>query len=207
MSRQFLRAAAVLVTALPLATGCEDRVTSPRTPGPGADQLPAFHAKPGASGAAADRMLFKATMGPLEGTTSHGMVHIEIVGGYLTVSAHGTRLEPSQHTPQHIHENATCDDPGNPLINLDATLTIPGEAPSVGPAFPVSNKGGVLNYYASRSLEDLRQAVNTHFGENLTSVEALLGWLRLEQRNVHMHVPFVGTPPPPVNCGAVDRLN
>jgi len=206
MNRQFLRAAVVLVTALPLATGCEDRVTSPHTPDPGADQLPAFETKPGDPGAAADRMLFQAQLGPLGGTTSHGIVHIEIVGGYLIVSTQGTGLEPLQHIPQHIHENPTCDDPGNPLVNLDANLTVAGEAPPVGTAFPVSNRGGVLNYYASRSLTDLLQAVNTYLGANLPSVEALVAWLDLEHRNAHMHVPF-GPPFPAVNCGEIDRLN
>lgn len=74
----------------------------------------------------------------------------------------------------------------------------------MGAAFPVSNNGGVLNYYASRSLSDLLQAVNTCLGANLTSVEALVAWLDLEHRNVHMHVPF-GPPFPAVTCGAVER--
>ena len=202
MNRQFQRAAVVLLTALPLAIGCEDGATSPRTPDAGTDQLPAFEAGPAA---AADRMLFQVRLGPLGGTTSHGIVHLEIAGGYLTVSTLGEGLEPLQHIPQHIHKNPTCDPGGDILINLDESLTVAGESAPVGAAFPVSNGGGVLNYHASRSLDDLLQAVNTYLGANLPSVEALVSWLDLDNRNVHMHVPF-GPPFPAVNCGAVEQL-
>jgi hypothetical protein len=206
MNRRFQHAAVVLLTAVPLAAGCGDRVTSPPNPGPGADQLPAFEAKPGDPGAASGRMLLQVQLGPLGGTSSHGIVHIEVVGGYLTVSTQGTGLEPLQHIPQHIHTNPTCDPGGDILVNLDANLTVAGEAPPVGAAFPVSNNGGVLNYYASRPLSDLLQAVNTHLGASLPSVEALVAWLDLEHRNVHMHVPF-GPPFPAVNCGEIERIN
>jgi hypothetical protein len=134
------------------------------------------------------------------------VVLIEIVGGYLTVSVHAAGLEPLHHTPQHIHVNPTCDPGGDILINLDANLSVAGEAPGVGTAYPLSNTGGVVNYYASRSLSDLLEAVNTHFGAGLTSVEALLTWLDLDNRNAHMHVP-VGPPFPAVNCGEIERLN
>jgi hypothetical protein len=108
--------------------------------------------------------------------------------------------------PQHIHVNPTCSPGGGILLNLDATLTVAGEGPGVGPAYPMSNDGGVVKYYASRSLSDLLAAVNTHFGANLASVDELLTWLNLENRNAHMHVPD-GPPFPAVNCGEIERLN
>jgi len=171
-----------------------------------ADHLPSFAAKPGDPGAASDRILYQVRLGALGDSRSHGVVLIEVVGGHLAVSAHAAGLEPLQHIPQHIHLNPTCDPGGGILLNLDANLTVAGEGPGVGTAYPVANAGGVVNYYASRSLSDLLQAVNTHLGLGLTSVEALLAWLDLDNRNAHMHVAF-GPPFPAVNCGEIERLN
>lgn len=183
--------------------GCTEPEVEPAGP---ADQVPSFAAKPGDPGAASDRILYQVRLGALGDSRSHGVVLIEIVGGHLTVSAHGAGLNPLQHIPQHIHVNPTCDPGGGILLNLDANLTLPVEGPGVGTAYPSANAGGVVNYYASRPLSDLLQAVNTHLGLGLTSVEALLAWLDLDNRNVHMHVAF-GPPFPAVNCGEVERLN
>jgi hypothetical protein len=135
---------------------------------------------------------------------------IEIVGGYLTITVHAAGLEPGARIPQHIHEFATCEAGGRILINLDDELTVRGEAPGTGEAYPRSNRAGVMNYYASRSLTDLLAAVNTYLAAELpaplTSVEDLLAWLDLEDRNAHMHVAS-GPPFPAVNCGEIERLN
>ena len=170
-----------------------------------AEQTPALLAQPGEPGAASDRMLFQVRLGALGESHSHGIVLIEIVGGYLAVSVHAAGLEPLQHIPQHIHVNPTCQVGGGVLINLDAGLTVPGEGAPIGAAFPVSNTGGVVNYSASRPLSELLQAVNTYLGAGLTSVDALVAWLDLENRNVHMHVPVA--PFTPVNCGEIEQLN
>jgi hypothetical protein len=183
--------------------GCTEPASDSLAP---TDQLPAHAAKPGDPGAASDRILYQVRLGALGDSRSHGVVLIEIVGGHLTVSAHAAGLEPLQHIPQHIHLNPTCDPGGGILLNLDANLTVPIEGPGVGTGYPVANAGGVVNYYASRSLSDLLQAVNTHLGLGLTSVEALLAWLDLDNRNAHMHVAF-GPPFPAVNCGEIERLN
>jgi hypothetical protein len=171
-----------------------------------ADQRPASAVKPGEPGAASDRTLFQVRLAALGDSRARGIVLIEIVGGHLTASVHAAGLEPLQHIPQHIHLNPTCDPGGGILLNLDANLTVPGEGAGVGTAYPLSNAGGVVNYYASRSLSDLLAAVNTHLGAGLASVEALVAWLDLDNRNVHMHVPF-GPPFPAVNCGEIERLN
>lgn len=184
-------------------SGCMDTVADPVMP---AEQLTAMARKPGDPGAASDRVLLQARMGPAGDSKARGMVLIEIVGGHLTVSVHANGLDPLQHIPQHIHLNPTCADGGGILLNLDANLTVPGEGPGVGAAYPVSNRAGVVKYYASRPLADLLAAVNTHRGAGLVSVEALLSWLDLENRNAHMHVAF-GPPFPAVNCGEIIRLN
>ncbi|MGH7511033.1 MAG: hypothetical protein ACREMZ_16440 [Gemmatimonadales bacterium] len=186
-----------------IVTGCTEPAFDSLAP---ADQPTATVAKPGDPGAASDRILYQVRLGALGDSRSHGVMLIEIVGGHLTVSVHAAGLEPLQHIPQHIHLNPTCDPGGGILLNLDANLSVPIEGPGVGTAYPVANAGGVVNYYASRSLSDLLQAVNTHLGLGLTSVEALLAWLDLDNRNAHMHVAF-GPPFPAVNCGDIERLN
>jgi hypothetical protein len=183
--------------------GCTESATDPVAP---TERTPASAAKPGDPGSASDRTLYQVRLGALGVTRSHGIMLIEVVGGHLAVTVHAAGLEPLQHIPQHIHLNPTCDPGGGILLNLDANLTVPIEGPGVGTAYPVANAGGVVNYYASRSLSDLLQAVNTHLGLGLTSVEALLAWLDLENRNAHMHVAF-GPPFPAVNCGEIERLN
>jgi len=64
----------------------------------------------------------------------------------------------------------------------------------------------VVNYRASRPLSELLIAVNTFSGAGLGTVEDLLAWLDLENRNGHMHVAF-GPPFPAVNCGEIERIN
>lgn len=185
-----------------IAIGCTEPGADIAAP---ADQRPAHAAKPGEPGAASDRTLLQARLSALNDSRSRGVVLIEIVGGFLTVSVHAAGLEPSRHIPQHIHVNPTCNPGGGILLNLDADLTVAGEGPGVGAAYPVANAGGVVNYHASRSLGDLLAAVNTHQSAGLASTEALLAWLDLENRNAHMHI--ADAPFTPVNCGEVERIN
>ena len=168
--------------------------------------LPAFSKKPGEPGDAANRQFFQVRLGAEPGSHSNGVMQIEIVGGYITATVHAAGLMPNMNIPQHIHLNPTCSPGGGILLNLDANLTVPGEGTGVGAAYPVSNQAGVINYYASRSLTDLLGAVNTYQGAALASVDELIAWLNLEDRNGHMHV-AVGPPYPAVNCGEVTRLN
>lgn len=176
-----------------------------------ADQDTPAVVKPGGPGAASDRLLYQARLGARNDFRSHGIVLIEVVGGQLTVTIHAAGHAPGAAIPQHIHVNDNCENGGGVLINLDAGLTVgapmggtPEQPPTQGP-FPVSNEGGVVKYYASRPLGDLLQAVNTHFGLTLGSVDELLDWLALADRNVHMHIP--ASPFTPVNCGEVNPLN
>jgi hypothetical protein len=200
MSRK--RALGSLIVAA-LLLGCAEQASSPVD---ATDVPPAFTIKPGAPGDASGRELYQIRLGAEGGYRSQGVMLVEIVGGYITATVHASGLMPNHHIPQHIHVNPTCNPGGGILINLDANLTVPGEGAGVGNAYPTSNRAGAVNYYAHRSLTDLLAAVNTHQGTNLTSIDALLSWLNLEERNGHMHV-AVGPPFPAVNCGEVDRLN
>lgn len=204
MKRNFLRAVTVAGAALSLATACNDDTTAPVTAA-ASSQDAALAQAPYAPGAASSRQLYQVRLAPLNGSSDHGIVKIEIAGGYLVVTVHAEGLDPAQHIPQHIHVNPTCADGGAVLISLNAHLTVAGEAPPVGDDFPVANGAGVVNYQASRPLADLLTAANTYLGTNLASVDELLAWLDLGNRNVHMHAstaPFT-----PMTCGEVERVN
>ena len=191
-----------LAVAGSVLAGCSEPAAAPSA----ADPLPALAVKPGDPGDASGRMLFQARLASLGDSRARGVVLVEVVGGSLAVTVHAAGLEPLHHTPQHIHLNPGCDPGGGILLNLDQGLTVAGEAPGTGTAYPMSNNGGVVSYHVSRPLSELLAAVNTYAGAGLTSTEELLAWLDLEDRNAHLHVP-VGPPFPAVNCGPVDRLN
>jgi hypothetical protein len=200
MFRKPTRVIAMACTSLVVA-GCAEPVSTPVVP---SDLTPAFTRKPGGPGAAAHRILYKVRLGDLSGSRSHGVIRIEIVGGYLAVTVHAVGLDPNQNIPQHIHELATCQLGGPALINLDDKLTVRNEAPGVGAAYPRSNGTGVVKYYAQRPLTELLAAANTYVGANVSTVEELLEWLNLDERNAHMH----GFAPPftPMNCGELERI-
>lgn len=156
--------------------------------------------------AASERMFYKVKLAPQGDSRAVGVLLLEVVGGNLTARVHAAGLEPLQRVPQHIHVNPTCANGGGILINLDENLAVAGEAPGVGAAYPMSNQGGVVNYEASRPLSEILAAVNLYSGAGLTTVDELLAWLDLENRNAHMHVSH-GPPFPAVNCGEVERMN
>lgn len=199
-----LLATALLVIVPAAFVGCAENVTT----APEGPQLAlgTSAAKAGVPGAASERTFLKAQLSPLGDSRARGTVMLEIVGGHLTARLHANGVEPSQHIPQHIHVNPTCDPGGAILINLDENLTVAGEASAIGESFPLANLAGVVKYQASRPLTELMAAVNTHFGTSLETVDELIAWLDLENRNAHMHVAF-GPPFPAVNCGAIERIN
>jgi hypothetical protein len=194
------------LTAVPAAlVGCRPDAQTPtdaNTP----TEVSASKGKPGAPGAASERMFFKVKLEPEGDSQARGMLHLEIVGGYLTARLHANGVEPLQRIPQHIHRNPTCHPGGGILINLDENLTVAGEGPGVGASYPLASHAGVVNYEARRSLAGLMAAVNQYQNAGLQTVEQLIAWLDLENRNAHMHVAF-GPPYPAVNCGEIERIN
>jgi hypothetical protein len=209
MHKKFLGAATLAALAgLPVIAACGADI--PTDSGPVALAAPSAAADPmnaavsagmpGDPGAASDRLFYRVQLDPMGEHRARGMVFVEVVGGYLRVRTQGVGVAAGERIPQHIHRNVGCADGGGILINLDENLTVAGEGPGVGAAYPRANEGGVLNYEATRSLEDLREAVNYWYVQTLDTDEELLDFLDLENRNVHMHVAF-GPPYPAVNCG------
>lgn len=148
---------------------------------------------------------FQAKLAPTTPGQGHGVLQLEIADGQLTVKVRANGLEPRDTIPQHIHQSSTCGVVGDPiLLNLDAGLTVAGEGPGVGPDYPTANAGGVIQYDASRSLADLIDAVNEFQSAGVSTVEQLLEWLDLEDRNMHTHQPV--SPFTPVACGPIDRI-
>lgn len=155
-------------------------------------------------GSASDGLLFQAKLAPVSGGPGQGVLLVEITGGRLTAKVRATGLEPLAVIPQHIHVNPTCNPGGGILVNLDADLTVAGEGPGVGNAYPRANAGGVVRYDASRSLANLIDAVNEHQSAGVATVDELLDWLDLENRNMHTHQPVA--PFTPVACGPIERI-
>ena len=202
MRQRFLMLGAALAIVPACASCAGDTPTMPAS----ASETASFAAMPGEPGSARDRDFYKAKLDPAPGVSSRGMLQLDVVGGFLRVRVHGVGLEPGMPIPQHIHVNSGCNPGGAVLINLDAGLTVPGEGPGVGPAYPVASAAGIVDYEATRSLADLRAALNTFAGTTLADDAALLAYLDLENRNGHMHVAF-GPPFPAVNCGAMEQVN
>ena len=202
MKRPFLMLGAALAIVPACASCAGDIPTTPAS----TSETAALARMPGEPGAARDREFYKVKLAPAPDASSRGMLHLDVVGGSLRVRIHAAGLEPGEHIPQHIHVNTGCNPGGGILLNLDAGLTVPGEGPGVGAAYPVASAAGIVNYEATRSLADLRQAFNSFTGTTLADDAALLAHLDLENRNGHMHVAF-GPPFPAVNCGEVEQVN
>jgi hypothetical protein len=190
--------------------GCSDRQQSqplaPSAPPVSSDAVGSA-ATPGEPGAASDRLLFQVRLRSEANSQAVGVMLFEVVGGYFTARVQAAGLEPLQRIPQHIHVNPTCNPGGGILLNLDQNLTVAGEGPGVGAAYPLANAGGVVKYESRRPLTDLITAVNVHFpAADVQTVDDLLAFLDLENRNAHMHVAF-GPPFPAVNCGEIERIN
>jgi hypothetical protein len=147
----------------------------------------------------ADREFYVARIEPVGDTRVRGIAQFEITPEWFTARVRITGLAPNERVPQHIHVNATCTPAGGILINLDANLTVSGEGPGFGDAYPRANRAGVLQYEARRPIGDLEAALMAHLGMSLAD-------LALAQRNVNFHEP-APPPIPPVGCGEVERIN
>ncbi len=116
------------------------------------------------------------------------------VGEELLVTVSATGLEPETRYPMHIHMNASCDDAGGILLNLDDGLTAPNEGEARGDAYAETDEDGRLEYEVSRSFEELRSALQEHGSTPADHLD-------LANRVVNVHGPQMQA----VACGPIDR--
>jgi len=157
----------------------------------------AMQSQHGQRAAQADRQFYLSRIEPVGDTRVRGTAQFEIVGEWFTAKVRVTGVEPNERIPQHIHLNPFCTPAGGILINLDWNLTVGGEGPPAGEAYPRANRAGVVQYEARRPLVDLDAALQEHRGITLAELE-------LAERNVNFHDPVTLAA---VGCGEIDRIN
>jgi len=180
--RPFVSSLAMLTAVILILTGC---------PAPEPEPDPAVDEPPVAEN---DAQVFEAELDEIEGSGVTGTATIIVAGERIEarVMAHG--LNPDQRVPQHVHMNATCAEPGGIVLNLDTNLTHATEAAPRGDHYPRAGDDGMLDYQASRSLEDLREAAREHQGLSIEQLD-------LGNRVVNLHGPDMM----PIACGALEE--
>lgn len=130
---------------------------------------------------------YKACLLPMNGSTAFGFAYMRLEGNELQTTVLATGLEPGREHMQHIHENASCDNPGPPILDL---IEEDG-------SWPVATAGfGDVVYHRTFTL-----------GSNGTPAASAIE--PLENRTVNLHGMTVdGTYNPGivVACGPVDKV-
>lgn len=138
---------------------------------------------------------YEARLEERNGSGVTGTATFTMEGDELQITIAATGLDPNTRVPQHIHLNASCDDAGGILLNLDGDLSAAGEAEPSGDAYPETGDDGRLTYEASRSVEDLRTAL----GDQAAAGEDALD---LTNRVVNLH----GQDMQPIACGEIEGM-
>ncbi|WP_037320915.1 hypothetical protein [Salegentibacter sp. Hel_I_6] len=119
---------------------------------------------------------YKACLKEIGDSDAFGFSYLSLIGNEFTAQTWVPFMEPNATTPQHIHENASCDDAGGVVWPLDLE----------GGGYPVSDGSGSLFY--SRTW-------------TLTAAQiATLG--NLENRTINLHEDAEGLPV--ISCGEYD---
>lgn len=153
--------------------------------------------QPGLVGDTADsqlRELYEARLSAVGESAVTGTATVTLGADEILVTVAATGLDPETRYPVHIHMNASCDDAGGILLNLDDALNTPNEGEPRGDAYPETDDQGRLEYEASRSLEELRTAMRDAGSAHADSLD-------LANRVVNVHGPDMA----PVACGPLDR--
>lgn len=137
--------------------------------------------------------IYEARLQARGGSGVTGTATVAIEDDEIQVTVAATGLPPDTRVPMHIHMNATCDDAGGILLNLDGDLSVAGEGEAAGDAYPESDDEGRLEYEASRSLEDIRE---DRGAQDTAGAEAL----DLGNRVVNLH----GANMQPIACGPLE---
>ena len=85
---------------------------------------------------------YKACLKEVGDSDAFGFAYLSLIGNELTAKTWVPFMEPNATTPQHIHENASCDDAGGVVWPLDL----------VGGDYPTSDANGELYYTRTWSL-------------------------------------------------------
>jgi Cu/Zn superoxide dismutase len=137
--------------------------------------------------------VYEAQLQEVNGSGVTGTATITMSGDDIRVRIRAQGLQPDARVPQHVHMNASCDSPGGILLNLDDDLSHPNEAAPRGDHYPTADGNGTLDYEASRSLDDLRDAARQHQGMEADRLD-------LGNRVVNLH----GADMQAIACGPLD---
>lgn len=138
--------------------------------------------------------IYEARLEAVDGSGVSGVATVTVHEDELQVTVAATGLDPETRYPMHIHANASCDNAGGILLNLDDGLTAAGEGEPRGDSYADTDDQGRLEYAASRSMEDLRAAMREHGAEQPDGLD-------LANRVVTLHSPEMQ----PVACGPLDQ--
>lgn len=182
-----------LVAAAVTLAGCDVETE-------GADELEPdtlMQEQPGMTGDTADsqlRELYEARLSAVGESNVTGTATVTIGSDEVLVTLTAEGLDPETRYPTHIHMNASCDDAGGIMLNLDDALNTPNEGEVRGDAYPETDDQGRLEYETSRSLEDLRTALGDEGSVHADSLD-------LGNRVINVHGPEMER----VACGPLDR--
>lgn len=175
-----------------LLTACE---TEPDRPADtDLDTIPQQPVTPDRGEAAQPQEIYEVRLQERDGSGVTGTATFTIQDDELQVTVAATGLPPNTRVPQHIHTNATCDDAGGILLNLDSDLSAADEGEARGDTYPESDDEGRLQYEASRSLDDLRQELGDQGAEDANGLD-------LGNRVLNLH----GEDMQPIACGELER--
>jgi hypothetical protein len=107
---------------------------------------------------------YRAELTPMAGSGVTGVATVEVGRAEVRVTVSAAGLDPGTSVPQHIHSWGVCDREGRAVLNLDSGLTSPGEGEVRGPAYPLADAAGRVDYAASRRIAELAAALYEHRG-------------------------------------------
>lgn len=171
-----------------------------------------------------DQEIYEARLEALDGSGVTGAATFTWQDDELQVTVAATGLDPETRVPQHVHMNATCEDAGGILLNLDNELSAPNDGEPRGDAYPESSAQGDLRFEANRSMDELRTALQenaeadtaadatqadtgqagttgTATGRSAAG-QAVMDTLNLGERVVNLH----GEDMQPIACGPLERM-
>lgn len=107
---------------------------------------------------------FEARIQGLGQDPIQGVVRIEVRDGEFAVDLAVSGLEPEAAVTQHIYSWWDCTTIGRIVVNLDTLLTVPGEGPPRGEAYPRADAEGRVEFTATRPVAEMEEVLNRYRG-------------------------------------------